>query len=342
MNKKIVTAILTIVLVLMCSTVTSSYNPYYNLAFEEYVFLNCKDDDYLILWQNENTIVYGLNQNPLVEINKEEADKHGINLVRRSTGGGTVYHDLGNLNFSYITDYNNGEKSAYEFFLSPIIDAFKSIGLEIEVKGRNDMVLDGKKISGSAQRLKDGRILHHGTLLINSDLERIQSVLNVSREKIESKGIKSVKSRVTNIQEYVEEPLDVARVKELIINSFKRQSSFQTCDLSQNDLECVTRLADEKYKSWNWLFAKTPEFAFERSRRFEAGSVKINLNVKEGTITDCMITGDFLSLYDVNDIERELKGRRYEKAEIEKILRNFDCKLYFGNIAADEIVELFF
>ena len=124
---------------------TNSLNPYYNLAFEEYILNNCKSDDYLLLWQNDNTIVFGLHQNPFEEINLNEAEKLNVNIVRRITGGGTVYHDLGNLNFSYITDWNNGENANYEHFLKPIVNAFGEVGLDIEIKGRNDLLLDGKK-----------------------------------------------------------------------------------------------------------------------------------------------------------------------------------------------------
>lgn len=321
---------------------TFSYDPCYNLAFEEYVLSNFRDDDCLILWQNDNTIVFGSNQNPIAEINMEQAEKYSVNIVRRSTGGGAVYHDLGNLNFSYITDWNDGENRNYEFFLTPIVKAFKRIGIHIDIKGRNDMLIDGQKISGSAQRLKDSRILHHGTLLINSDLDMIQNVLNVNKAKIQSKGIKSVRSRVTNIQEHTDEKLDIDKVKALIIESFSEMQPVEKMELTDCELTEIRQLADEKYRSWDWTYARSADCGFTVSERFDGGSVRLDLDIREGIITECVFSGDFLSLADIAELECKIKSCRYNRETLKKILDDEDTGLYFGAIAKDDILNMFF
>lgn len=321
---------------------TGSCDPYYNLAFEEYMLLNFKDDDYLILWQNDNTIVFGVNQNPIAEINMNEAEKYNINIVRRSTGGGTVYHDLGNINFSYITDWNDGDNRTYEFFLTPVVEALSSFGLEIEIKGRNDMLLDGKKISGSAQRLAENRILHHGTLLINSDLNMLQKVLNVKADKISSKGIKSVKSRVTNLQDNTSEILQIESVKSALINSFAKSQNVNHIHLEKEDIDNISSLAENKYRSWEWTYAKSADCQLTKYRRFDGGNVQLDLDINNGSIDKCVISGDFLSLKDVRELEEKIQGRRYSYEELARMFNDVDMKLYFGNIKKEEILELFF
>lgn len=320
---------------------TNSIDPYYNLAFEEYVLTHYKDDDYLMLWQNDNTIVVGVNQNPLEEVNLRLAETYNVNLVRRSTGGGAVYHDLGNLNFSYITDWDDGDVMGYEHFLKPIASAFGKIGLSIEIKGRNDLLLDGKKISGSAQRLVDGRILHHGTLLINSDLEKMEQLLHVSADKIQSKGIKSVRSRVTNIQEYTWKRLDVESVKELLLQHWFGET-VKSEKLGKDQLNEVKLIACHKYRAWNWLYGRSPKFNFKNKKRFAGGAVEVHMDIKDGVISKCMINGDFLSLKSIRDVEEKLTDIRYDRCCVKASLESLPINLYFGDIAKEDIVRCFF
>lgn len=319
---------------------TCSVDPYYNLAFEEYVLKNCRDDDYLILWQNDNTIVFGVNQNPLEEIIINKAKEEHVNIVRRTTGGGAVYHDMGNLNFSYITDWNDGENSGYEFFLTPITEAFAKISITIDIQGRNDLTIEGKKVSGNAQRLLGDRILHHGTLLINSDLSRIGRFLNVSREKIESKGIKSVQSRVANISDFTDEELNVEYVKKLLKDMyFSHGVEVEVFD--KKICQDIQRIADDKYRSWEWTYGRSPKFNYKNRKRFSGGILEANLDVHEGKINECIIRGDFLSLKDIRDIEAKLKGIRYDAQDIKKALDTPDFELYFGTITKSEALNCF-
>jgi len=321
--------------------VTNNTEACYNLAFEEYILNNYKDDDYLILWQNDNTIVVGVNQNPLEEINTSLAEQMGVNIVRRSTGGGTVYHDMGNLNFSFITDWNEFHNADYESFLRPVMEAFKKIGVVIELKGRNDLLIDGKKISGSAQSLVSGRILHHGTLLIDSDLDVIGKLLNVTTDKIQSKGIKSVRSRVTNIKDYVSQSITVESVKELLIRQWFGKDE-EPMQLSHSDLAEIKLIADNKYRTWEWTYSRSPKFSFRNSRRFPGGSLEVNLDVKDGIIDKCMFTGDFLSMKSVREVENALKWVKYDRKYIYKIFESLPVNLYFGSITTNEIIDCFF
>jgi lipoate-protein ligase A len=321
---------------------TEKVDPYYNLAFEEYILKNYRDDDYLILWQNANTIVMGLHQNPYEEINLAKAKELQVQIVRRITGGGTVYHDLGNLNYSYITDWNEDRDVDFGKLLGPVIDAFREYGLKIELKGRNDLLLNGKKISGSAQTLAKNRLLQHGTLLLHSDLELLSKVLNVSPDKFQSKSVKSVRSRVTNIQDYVSADLDVEKVKKLLRDYWAKESSFQQVKLDAEALSQIETLADEKYRSRDWNFSRAPKCNYKNRKRFLGGSVEVNLDIAGGKIEHCMINGDFLALKHVSAVENKLIGKVYEKEEVAKVLKEMPLHLYFGSITAEEVTSCFF
>lgn len=322
---------------------TEKTDPYYNLAFEEYVLRNCRDDDYLILWQNDNTIVMGLHQNPYEEINLLRAAKMQVHIVRRNTGGGTVYHDLGNLNYSYITGWREGEETDFGKLLKPVTEAFReTYGLEVEIKGRNDLLLDGKKISGSAQTLAKDRLLQHGTLLIDSDLEVLSGLLNVSPEKFQSKSVKSVRSRVTNVQEYIPEKISVEKIKEMLKEYWGKNGKFEEMKLGSEALREIEELADKKYRSKDWNFSRSPRFCYTNRKRFPGGTVEVNLDISEGKIEHCLINGDFMALKSVNAVEKSLTGIPYERKEVEKVLRDVPLRIYFGTVTLKELESCFF
>lgn len=198
----------------------NSIDPHYNLAFEEYIFKHLEsDEDFVLLWRNGPSIIVGKNQNTIEEINLEYVKENNINVVRRVTGGGAVYHDLGNLNFSFITKPKSNDLIDFQTYNVPIIKALQKLGVNCQLSGRNDLTIDGRKFSGIAQSIIKGKVLNHGTLLFDSELDALTKALNVKRDKIESKGIKSVASRVTNIKTYVIDDVDVLRFKELLLKS---------------------------------------------------------------------------------------------------------------------------
>jgi lipoate-protein ligase A len=322
---------------------SNSFNPYFNLALEEYIFKTVgMQEDFIILWQNENTIVIGRHQNTIEEINANFVKENNIKVVRRITGGGAVYHDLGNLNFSFITGYDKNNMIDYKKYTIPVINALKKLGVDAELSGRNDLTIDCKKFSGNAQSMHKGRILHHGTLLFDSNLDIIGKVLNVQLDKIQSKGIKSVRSRVTNIKDYLREGTDVNGFKELLLKNLFENNILEEYHLSENDLVSITKLKESKYDTWEWNYGKSPKFNFKNSKRFANGKLEVLLNVNSGLINECKIYGDFLALCSVDELEEKLRGIRYEKSAIEYILSSVNLTQYFGNITLDEILECFF
>lgn len=319
----------------------NSADPYYNLAFEEYIFKNLRDDTYILLWQNDNTIVVGQHQNTIEEINESEVLKRNIKVVRRCTGGGAVYHDMGNLNFSFITDWDCKLEQVYERFLNPVIRALEKIGVYAEKKGRNDLVVNDKKISGNAQSINGNRILHHGTLLVNSDLSIIPSVLNVTQNKLESKSIKSIRSRIANISEYAEKPVSIEVIKKILLDTFFALDSVDELRLNEGQIREIEILAKNKYATWDWNYGKSPEFNFHCAKRFDGGSIEIVMLIRNGYIEQCKIYGDFLSLMNIAPIEEALVGSRFHREEIIKVLDQFDLQLYFGEIKEEDICSCF-
>jgi lipoate-protein ligase A len=316
-------------------------DPYYNLAFEEYVLRNFKDDDYVLIWQNDNTVVVGRHQNTLKEINRSKVEELGVNVIKRNTGGGAVYHDMGNVNFSYITDYDGGKEISYEKFLGPIIRALRKKGIHAVKTGRNDMEIEGRKFSGSAQTVIGGRFLHHGTLLFDSDLSVLSDVLNAPEEKIKSKSIESVRARVANIKEFLREDMDVEQFKALILETFFENEDFREVDLTQEQKAAVRELRDAKYKTWEWIYGKSPKANYRANRKFEGGQIEVEMEIEGGRIRECKIWGDFLALRGAEDIENALIGQKYMRDDIMERLKDIDLEMYFGNIKFKEIMECF-
>ncbi|TXJ21558.1 lipoate--protein ligase [Brachyspira aalborgi] len=317
-----------------------SIDPYYNLAFEEYILKNYLKDSYFLLWQNANTIVVGLHQNTIEEINREFADKNKINIVRRTTGGGAVYHDLGNLNYSLITDYNEREHISMNFFINPIVEALKNMDIKAISSERNDILIDGKKISGSAQRLYKNRILHHGCILFDSDLSVLSKSLKVKPEKFQSKSVKSVRNRVANISDFLKEPKNIYDFKNYILDSISRNNEIKNLNLTKKDIENINKLKENKYKTWEWNYGRSPKFNINNSKKFEGGIVEVYLLVENGFIETCSIYGDFMALKPVSDITNKLIKCKYDADDIKDIILQFNIKDYFGNICIDDIVKL--
>lgn len=323
----------------------NSIDPHYNLAFEEYIFkyLN-QDEDFVLLWRNGPSIIVGKNQNTVEEINMDFVKENNINVVRRVTGGGAVYHDLGNLNFSFIAKADSNEKIDFKTYNVPIIKALEKLGVKCDLSGRNDLVIDGKKFSGIAQSISKGRVLNHGTLLYDSKLETLSKALNVKRDKIESKGIKSVESRVTNIKAYVKEDADVLEFKNLLLNNIFEyfNEPVQTYELSQEDMENIQKMVDERYGTWEWNYGRSPKFNYKGYNRFAGGCVEARLQVENGLIDNCKIYGDFFAKGDISVLEERLKDVKYDLDEVKKVLSDFAVEDYLGRITKEEFLECLF
>jgi len=317
-----------------------STNPYFNLAFEEYLFNLEDNNNYVLLWQNEPTIVVGKFQNTAEEINCEYVKEKGIHVVRRITGGGAVYHDLGNLNYTFIS--KGLEKKEFDFtkFTMPIVKALGKLGVKAELSGRNDITIDQKKFSGNAQHVKKGKVLHHGTLLFNSKMEELTKALKVSEDKFQSKGIKSVRSRVTNIADYLTDDITVLEFKELLLKyMFDENTGLTEGQLKDTDLNEIDSLMKKKYMSWDWNYGCSPEFNVKQGKRFDGGKIEVLMNVKDGIIQGVKFYGDFFSSGNPEEIEALLTGKRYREDEIRAVLTQLNINDYFRGINLDELLS---
>ena len=315
-----------------------SIEPYFNLALEEY-FLKQTDEEYFILWRNEPCIVVGKNQNTLSEIHLEFVKEKNIKVVRRLTGGGAVFHDLGNINFTFIV---NDESSFNDFkgFVAPIIGTLKTLGIDAEFSGRNDMLIEGKKFSGNAQCKHKSRVMHHGTLLFSSNMNDLSGALKPKDIKFSDKSVKSVASRVTNISEHLENKLSVLEFKDEIFRYISSNTQSPIDSLTQEEIEKINKLRDEKYSTWEWNFGNSPKYSFYNEKRFAAGTFEVHIDVLKGIIKDIKIFGDFFGKNDISELEASLKNISHEKASISKALSNIDISKYITNITLDELISL--
>ncbi|WP_037372841.1 lipoate--protein ligase [Anaerovorax odorimutans] len=304
--------------------ISNSINPYFNLAFEEYLLNNISSkDNILFLWQNENTIVIGRNQNPWKECNLEELKKQKGKLVRRLSGGGAVYHDLGNLNFTFISEYNEG---IVKENVEKIIDVLILNGIKAEFNGKNDILSDGYKISGNAYFIEDNMICHHGTLLVECDVEKMVRLLTVSQKKLESKGIDSIKSRVINIKDLnnniTVESLKIDLTKNLtdynINYAFVDENKIESKDIN---LKTVIALM-KKYESWEWNFGASPEFNVEFNEKYSWGEIIIYLFIKDGKIMKVKSYTDALDVNLPKKIESLLLNTEFDDNKIEFLMKN--------------------
>lgn len=318
------------------------HDPALNLALEEYCVRNLdfENEDYLLFYINDPAIIIGKHQNTIEEINYEYVKAHNIHVVRRISGGGAVYHDKGNLNFSFLSKHTDDSIHNFEKFTRPVRDALIELGVNAEMTGRNDIVVDGRKISGNAQFTNMKAMFSHGTLLFDSHLEDVVQALNVKIDKIESKGIKSIRSRVANITEFLKEPVTILEFKEKILQSiFRGCVKIPEYNLTEDEWKQVCKLSDEKYRSWDWNFGRSPEFNIQKTKRFPFGQIDTRLNVKEGVIREVKFFGDFLGHGDTEEIEIELTGKKYNQKDVSSVLEKFNLNLYFGEITAREFVD---
>lgn len=325
-------------------------DPRVNLAIEHFLVQEMPiDEPILLFYINEPSIIIGRNQNTIEEINKEYVAKKGIHVVRRLSGGGAVYHDLGNLNFSFIMPDDGNSFRDFEKLTKPIVQALQELGVKgAQLKGRNDLVIDDMKFSGNAMYATNGRMFAHGTIMFDSDINEVVNALKVRKDKIESKGIKSIRSRVTNIKPFLPADKQTMSTKELrqdiLLKIFgvASEAEVNKYELTEEDWKKINQISNDYYRNWDWNYGKSPEFDIERRHRFPIGSIEVRLNVQQGKITDAKIYGDFFGMGDIKDVEDALVGVKYEKADLEAAIAKIDVKKYFGNIEAQDLLDLIY
>lgn len=313
-----------------------------NLALEEYCVrnLDTQNEDYLLFYINDPSIIIGKHQNTLEEVNADYVKEKNIIVVRRISGGGAVYHDRGNLNYSFITKHTNESINNFRRFTEPVTQTLKQMGVEAELSGRNDITIDGKKISGNAQFTNTKSMFSHGTLLFDSHIEDVVKALNVKSEKIESKGIKSVKSRVSNIKPFLKSEMTIYEFKRKIIeNIFKGKKEIPTYKLSEIEWKKVFELSDSKYRTWEWNWGRSPAFNIQKVNRFEFGQVDARIFVKDGKIENIKFYGDFFGYGDTTELENILKNVKYEKQSIAEAIKDKDLKIYLGDIKHEDFIK---
>lgn len=320
-------------------------DPRINLAIEEYLLKNMdvEKDPFLLFYINEPSIIIGKNQNTAEEINTDYVDSNGIHVVRRLSGGGAVYHDHGNLNYSFITVDDGNSFRNFRKFTEPVVQALQSLGVNAELSGRNDLMAEGRKISGNAQFSTRGRMYSHGTLLFDTEVEAVVSALKVSKEKIESKGIKSIRSRVANISEFLENPMSVTEFRSAILHSiFDGEENVRYYELTEQDWAGIHEISKERYGNWDWNYGKSPKFNVKHSHRFPVGGIDVRLQVENGTVQNASIYGDFFGVGDVSEIEEAITGVKYERAALDEAISGFDIPKYLGGITKEEFLKLIY
>lgn len=317
-------------------------DPYYNMAFDEYCLESLPiDEPVFYLWQNRPAVIVGFNQEVNTEVNLDYLKANGIALVRRVTGGGAVYHDLGNLNYTIVGRSEDLERD-YPEYASLMMKALQALGVPATLSGRNDILVGERKVSGFAKRVCKNRLMVHGTLMYDVDLEILTKVLNPSVTKLQSKGIASVRSRVANLCEYLPEITDIHMFSKQLGEILSCNNTDTEYQLSEKDLANIQRLRDDKFAKWEWNYGRSPKATLVHSARLACGTVEVHLTLKENRISSCRFGGDFLGNLPASEVETVLQGIAYEPDAIRACLLSIKISHYFDGVVADDLIKMMF
>lgn len=319
---------------------TDYHVPAYNMAMEDLIINYLPEDDYLTFYIHDPSIIIGRHQNTLEEINEDYVKEKGIHIQRRLSGGGAVYHDHGNLNFSFVVRGSRDDVNHFDVLTLPVIKTLEKLGVKAELSGRNDILIDGRKFSGNAQYFHNGRLLQHGTIMLNSEMSELANALKVKPIKIESKGVKSVRSRVTNIMEHLEDKtLTVEQFKDLLLETIGEIYPLEEYVLTEEEKAIHNRLVEEKFKTWEWNYGKSPKFNVSKMQKFPSGIIDARIDVSEGLIHDIKIYGDFFVKEDISTLEDKLRGVKYTREDLLKAFEGINIQDYFNQMTPEEFID---
>ncbi len=318
---------------------SNTSNPAFNLATEEFLMYN-KSEDCFYLYINAPSIIVGKHQNSLAEINVDYVKENDITVIRRTSGGGAVFHDPGNLNFTFIMNEKQGENADFRKYTQPIIDVLQSMDIDAKFEGRNDMTIAGKKFSGNAKSYYNNKILQHGTLLFDSTLPNLSQALKLNPLKYRDKAVKSISSRVTNISEHLKHNISLQEFEKRIVDHVRTlYAEAEVYELTAEDIVAINKLVDEKYGTWDWNFGSSPKYNFQKGIRTGGGHVEVNLEVRKGQIENVKIFGDFFNTSEVSELENMLKGAPHEREKIRELLSTVGIEKYLNNVTVEEFLE---
>lgn len=326
----------------MIYIINDSNDPFFNHAAEEYV-MNSFDDEVFMLWINRPSILIGKNQNTLSEINLDYVEENDITVVRRLSGGGTVFNDLGNMNYTFITYRNSSDpqvKNGFEKFAIPIISALRSLGIDALFSGRNDITIEGKKFSGNAQYFQKDKLLHHGTLLYDCDMSKLSQALKSKPIKFKDKSVKSVGSRVTNIAAHMNEEMSLLEFKEYLKNYVIHINQINNVyKFNDEDIKEINKIVKDRFETWEWNYGKSPIYKCENVVKYSTGIVEYNVNVDGGIINEVSIYGDFFGESDIKELESKLIGIRHDVNALKEALIDVDIDKYIKGITDIDFIE---
>ena len=315
-------------------------DPYFNMAFDEYCLEQLTiDEPVFFLWQNRPSVIMGANQEVHTEVNLDYLKENNISLVRRVTGGGAVYHDLGNLNYTIVGRSDDLERD-YPEYTRYMLQALQKLGVQATMSGRNDILVEGRKVSGFAKRVCKNRLMIHGTLMFDVDIDKLTQVLCPPATKLQSKGIASVRSRVANLSEYLPEIPDISLFKQQLERILSNNYTDQEWILSPEDIQNIEQLAHDKFERWEWIYGHSPRATLNFSEKLACGTVHIHLNIAENRITSCKFGGDFIGNLPTNELEDALTGIPYDRDSISRFLEQTDISRYLDGVTSTELLRL--
>ncbi len=316
-----------------------SLDPYFNLATEEHL-LKKYDEDIFMIWRSESSIVVGKHQNALAEINHQYVRENNIHVARRLSGGGTVFHDPGNVNFTFIKRVEKMEEVNFKIFTQPIVDVLKKLDLDAYTTGRNDLLIDGKKISGNAEHIHKKRVLHHGTLLFDSHLDKLRNALKVDLSRFEHKAVQSNRSEVGNISEYLKRQMSVEEFARFIFeNIAKEYSDFNVLELTDEDIFEINKLKEEKYCQWEWIYGYSPKYKYHNTLKTSKGKVQFTFQIVKGKIVDSVWDGDLPESL-TEQLSQKLLSQNHDIEVLKPLIKSLEKELSIEGVVVSDLLAV--